>query len=313
MNFLFLLLLFSTNLSAQLVGDTQNGLASYLDTDFDGVTTAYDLQWKSDELVAAHRTYPVGSTVEVRNMDNGKSVRVKIIDKGPFIRGRIIEVSRRAARMLDMLDKLTVPVEIELVALAADNPRREPTVVASTSPAPQRVVVATPPTVRPEPEATPVATTKPATTPPTPAPAASPAKPTPGTAPATVTPAAKPVAPVRTEPATPILKVPTKTGKRTDRAETFAPGVYRVQLDRKPAGNYGVQVGSYSDLEGAMDRVARLQARWFDDILLKRTGTGAASLYKVILGPFETQAQAKNYSGDLLERYQIKGFPITLE
>ena len=307
MNYLFLLLLISTQASAQLVGDTQNGLASYLDTDFDGVTTAYDLQWKSDELVAAHRTYPVGSTVEVRNMDNGKSVRVKVIDKGPFIRGRIIEVSRRAARMLDMLDKLTVPVEIELVALAAAKPRREPTVVASASSTPEPVVVATPPAARPEPKPTPTTAT-PAPT--NPAPAASP-KPTQPAA--TVTPAAKPVAPVRTEPAVPVLKLPTRTGKRTDRAETFAPGVYRVQLDRKPAGNYGVQVGSYSDLEGAMDRVARLQAKWFDDILLKRTGTGADSLYKVILGPFTTQAQAKNYSEDLLERYKIKGFTVTLE
>ena len=307
MNYLFLLLLISTQASAQLVGDTQNGLASYLDTDFDGVTTAYDLQWKSDELVAAHRTYPVGSTVEVRNMDNGKSVRVKVIDKGPFIRGRIIEVSRRAARMLDMLDKLTVPVEIELVALAAAKPRREPTVVASASSTPEPVVVATPPAARPEPKPTPTTAT-PAPT--NPAPAASP-KPTQPAA--TVTPAAKPVAPVRTGPAVPVLKLPTRTGKRTDRAETFAPGVYRVQLDRKPAGNYGVQVGSYSDLEGAMDRVARLQAKWFDDILLKRTGTGADSLYKVILGPFTTQAQAKNYSEDLLERYKIKGFTVTLE
>ena len=309
MNYLLLLLLLSTQVSAQLVGDSQNGLASYLDTDFDGVTTAYDLTWKSDELVAAHRTYPVGSTVEVRNMDNGKSVRVKVIDKGPFIRGRVIEVSRRAARQLDMLDKLTVPVEVKLVAMAADKPRRELAIVASSSPTPAPVVVATPPAAPPQPKPA-TTTTKPASKPSSTAPAASPKPTSPA---ATVTPAAKPVAPVRTEPATPVLKVPTKTGTRTDRAATFAPGVYRVQLDRKPAGNYGVQVGSYCDLEGAMDRVARLQAKWFDDILLKRTGTGADSLYKVILGPFATQAQAKHYGKDLLDRYKIKGFTVTLE
>jgi rare lipoprotein A len=38
----------------------------------------------------------------VTNLKNGKSVKVKINDRGPFVAGRIIDLSRKAARRIDM-------------------------------------------------------------------------------------------------------------------------------------------------------------------------------------------------------------------
>ena len=46
----------------------------------------------------AFRTY-----VRVTNLKNNKSIIVKITDRGPFVRGRIIDVNRKAARELDIM------------------------------------------------------------------------------------------------------------------------------------------------------------------------------------------------------------------
>jgi rare lipoprotein A len=64
-------------------------------------------------LTAAHRTLPFGTNVRVTNVGNGKTVIVRITDRGPFgRRGRIIDVSRAAARELDMIEIGTTMVSV---------------------------------------------------------------------------------------------------------------------------------------------------------------------------------------------------------
>jgi len=63
-------------------------------------------------LTAAHRTLPFGTKVLVTNVRNGKTVVVRIVDRGPYGRGRIIDLSRAAARELDMIDSGTTMVSL---------------------------------------------------------------------------------------------------------------------------------------------------------------------------------------------------------
>ena len=65
------------------------------------------------QIVAAHPSLPFGTEVKVTNLENGRTTKVRIIDRGPYIDGRIIDLSRRAARKLDMLQSGTAPVRIE--------------------------------------------------------------------------------------------------------------------------------------------------------------------------------------------------------
>jgi rare lipoprotein A len=64
-------------------------------------------------LTAAHRTLPFGTKVLVTNHRNGKTVVVRIVDRGPYGRGRIIDLSRAAARELDMISAGTAMVSVE--------------------------------------------------------------------------------------------------------------------------------------------------------------------------------------------------------
>jgi rare lipoprotein A len=52
--------------------------------------------------------------VRVTSETNGKSVTVRITDRGPFIDGRIIDLSREAARRIDMLGPGIMQVRLEV-------------------------------------------------------------------------------------------------------------------------------------------------------------------------------------------------------
>ncbi|WP_116124407.1 septal ring lytic transglycosylase RlpA family protein [Lewinella sp. IMCC34183] len=294
-----LLLLWSAGISAQLVGDKQSGLASYYSAEYNGAETAYGVIYDQRELVAAHKAYPFNSTVRVTNEENGQSVTVRIIDKGPFIRGRIIEVSERAAGELGMLGQRTVPVELTLLSTpdqrpvrTTDSETRRPAASESTSPptTPAAATRSVPPPTDPAPAPDLTAAAPPPRPSPSPEPAATPTPP-------------RPSAPRSAAP------------RRAQRAKTFGPGLYRIALDEPEAGRFGVQVGSYRSLESALDKVAELQGRYFDDILLHKIAgsTPGDATYKVILGPFPDQPSAQNYASDLKSRYQIQGFTVALD
>ncbi len=93
----------------------QTGLASYYGGRYHGRQTASGEIFDQDALTAAHRTLPFGTRVKVTNQRNGRSVTLRINDRGPFVKGRIIDVSRRAARDLDMVVAGVVPVRVQIV------------------------------------------------------------------------------------------------------------------------------------------------------------------------------------------------------
>lgn len=308
MRFLLILTFFaftSTLLTAQLVGETENGLASYYSNEYQGAETAYGEYYDKAQLVAAHRLYPHNSVVKVRNVENNKTVNVRIIDKGPFIRGRIVELSERAAANLDMLGKETVQVELTLLS-TPDQPGR---VVSSEAVRPRIPET----TIEPEP-APQIAERQPELPKTSTAPATAPRKEAPSTA--TTTPAnpkpsqTAPPAPTVSDDAVATVKATPVGTKDFTRKATFEPGIYKIELLKPAVGKFGVQVGSFKDMEGAMDKVAELQSKWFENILIERVSIGPGSVYKIILGPFETQKSASRYASDLKGRYKIDGFTV---
>jgi rare lipoprotein A len=63
-------------------------------------------------LTAAHGTLPFGTKVLVTNVRNGRTVLVRINDRGPYGHSRIIDLSRAAARELDMISVGTTRVSV---------------------------------------------------------------------------------------------------------------------------------------------------------------------------------------------------------
>lgn len=80
-----------------------------------GGRTAGVHRWHNSELVAAHRTLPLGSKVRVVDLENEKSVVVEIVDRGPYMQSRIIDLSVAAAIQLGMISAGVARVRLEPV------------------------------------------------------------------------------------------------------------------------------------------------------------------------------------------------------
>ncbi|MDB5374433.1 MAG: septal ring lytic transglycosylase RlpA family lipoprotein [Belnapia sp.] len=90
----------------------QRGTASFYSSKFNGRRMANGARFDARSNSAAHRTLPLGSTVRVTNLDNGRSAEVKVDDRGPYARNRVIDVSPRTASDLGMRDQGTAPVVV---------------------------------------------------------------------------------------------------------------------------------------------------------------------------------------------------------
>ena len=93
----------------------ERGLASWYGKRYAGRPTASGERFRPSRRTAAHKTLPFGTVVRVTRSDTGARTRVVINDRGPFVEGRIIDLSRRAARRIDLLEDGVAPVEIKVV------------------------------------------------------------------------------------------------------------------------------------------------------------------------------------------------------
>lgn len=93
----------------------ETGIASWYGPGFHGKKTASGEIFDKNELTAAHRTLQMPSLVRVTNLDNGKSLIVRVNDRGPYKRGRVMDVSERAAELLDFKGAGTAKVKLEVL------------------------------------------------------------------------------------------------------------------------------------------------------------------------------------------------------
>lgn len=101
------------------VGYSAVGKASFYSSRFHGRPTASGAAYDQTALTAAHPSLPFGTLVCVTNTHNGRSVAVEINDRGPFTGGRIIDLSRRAAQEIGMINAGAVRVRVEACEVEA--------------------------------------------------------------------------------------------------------------------------------------------------------------------------------------------------
>lgn len=94
---------------------TQSGQASYYADKFNGRKTASGSTYRPGKRTAAHNTLPFGTIVRVTNPRNHRSVKVKITDRGPHAKGRVIDLSRKAARKIGLVQSGVAPVQLKVV------------------------------------------------------------------------------------------------------------------------------------------------------------------------------------------------------
>jgi len=94
------------------------GMASWYGDDFHGRLTANGEVFDMTSLTAAHPTLPIPSYARVTNLRNGKSLVVRVNDRGPYHGNRLIDVSNKAAELLDFKSNGVAKVRVEYVGRA---------------------------------------------------------------------------------------------------------------------------------------------------------------------------------------------------
>jgi rare lipoprotein A len=94
------------------------GLASWYGDDFHGRLTANGEVFDMASLTAAHPTLPMPCYARVTNLSNGKSLVVRVNDRGPYHGNRVMDVSSRAADLLEFKGNGVARVRVEYVGRA---------------------------------------------------------------------------------------------------------------------------------------------------------------------------------------------------
>ena len=96
----------------------EEGLASWYGSEEDGFSgkpTASGESFNPEQYTCAHRTLPLGSFVEVENLENRRRTVLRVNDRGPFIKGRILDLSKRGAQDLGFMGQGTTRIRIRTV------------------------------------------------------------------------------------------------------------------------------------------------------------------------------------------------------
>jgi rare lipoprotein A len=97
--------------------DTTHGKVSWYGPGFHGRITANGEVYDQEGLTCASRTLPFGTLLRVTNLKNGKSVVVRVNDRGPVSPVLTLDMSKGAARKLDMIYDGIANVRIENIEL----------------------------------------------------------------------------------------------------------------------------------------------------------------------------------------------------
>src|SRR5437588_6826052 len=96
----------------------EDGMASWYGDDFHGRLTANGEVFDMGSLTAAHPTLPMPCYARVTNLSNGKSLVVRVNDRGPYHGNRLIDVSNKAAELLEFKGNGVARVRVEYVGRA---------------------------------------------------------------------------------------------------------------------------------------------------------------------------------------------------
>ncbi|HLH89306.1 MAG TPA: septal ring lytic transglycosylase RlpA family protein [Xanthobacteraceae bacterium] len=123
------------------------GLASWYGEDFHGRLTANGEVYDMHGISAAHPTLPLPCYARVTNLKNGRSIIVRVNDRGPYHSNRLIDLSTKAAHLLDFYGDGLAPVRVEYVSPAPlegtdDNVLLATLRVGSPAPSPSPILLA---------------------------------------------------------------------------------------------------------------------------------------------------------------------------
>ena len=80
-----------------------------------GTQTASGEAFSDSKITVAHKTLPLGTVVQVTNLENGKSVLARVNDRGPYVPNRAVDLSPAAFAQIADLNRGVIRVNVRTV------------------------------------------------------------------------------------------------------------------------------------------------------------------------------------------------------
>jgi rare lipoprotein A len=94
---------------------SETGYASWYGPDYHNRRGSNGEVYDMNAFTAAHRTIPLNSIVRVTNLKTDQVVVVRITDRGPFVTDRVIDLSKAAAKEVEVYKHGTQKVKVEVL------------------------------------------------------------------------------------------------------------------------------------------------------------------------------------------------------
>lgn len=261
------------------------GKAGYYADSLHGRKTSSGEKYDKNLLTCAHKTLPFGTKVRVTRLDNKHSVIVKVNDRGPFSTGYVIDLSRKAAEQLGIIQAGHARVKVEVVESASGKSKGATTLPTTVSKktggkttaasSDEEVSEASVKLVRPAQYST----------------------------------------PSRTQATLAAKGDPEKT---TLVAAKNAPprksDLFQVDMTSTTKKGFGVQVNTLNDADNVLPIVAKMRKQYPGKVLLtvERDETTDVNTYRIIIGPYGSRAAAEAQQKTAEKRGYKKCFVVDL-
>lgn len=235
------------------------GKASYYADSLHGRKTASGEKYDKNEYTCAHKTFPFGTKLRITLLDNSKSVIVRVNDRGPFREGHVVDLSRRAAQQIGLIDKGIARVKVEVVKDENDalesmnkNGDDEEEVRAATTNGRAKMLAAKK--------------------------------------------ADAPVAYSAGSDAKPAMTAKGRTAVADAKPAKKTSDLYKVNIASTPKKGFGVQVSTLSDADNVLPILQKLEKKYAGKVLvnLEQDAADNTNTYKVVIGPYGDRKAAQN-------------------
>lgn len=282
---------------AALKGQMSEGFATYYADYIDNMQTALGDVYRRDQMTASHRNYPLGTLVRVTRYDTGQSVDVRINDRGAYCDDCVIDLSWMAAQCLDLVRAGRTRVKVQVIGYSDVNP---------VPPIDRDYALA--------PASMPTGTARPAQ---------NPTDYYAGTAERAATDRTTPVNFPGSmqarggyeEPEEAPEWAPKSASQRPVAAQQQSGAGFQWDNEAQPrvgnsspatkaASSYGIQTGLFSNIANAQRQLEQLNAQGYGNVLIKPDSNG---MFRVLLAPFTTEGEARQFLLEVLGPRQIEG------
>ena len=98
----------------------EEGVASFYADMLSGNKTANGERYRPDKRTCAHRSHPFGTILEIKALSSGRTSTCRVNDRGPFAKSRVLDVSKKVARELGMIDAGVLRVRVKQAHSSSD-------------------------------------------------------------------------------------------------------------------------------------------------------------------------------------------------